>query len=369
MTTPARKKTVAADEDTSSNFAKLIGDLLAEREIDPALATALSAVRSVLAAPDPIERPFLSVLLRTQGKRLEPLKDALLCLSAQTDEDFEVIVLQHDATKENAFAVRAILGRLPPAFAARVRLVAVKGGTRAKPLNAGVREATGQYLAVYDDDDLVFGNWVAEFHAAAAEAGGRLLRALVANQTVVPEVWPQGQSGFRTGSWPKAEYPSAFEQLEHLLVNHSPFMSWAFPRSLFWQYGVRFDEELVVCEDWDIILRGSLICGVDDVDALTSIYRRWELGESSYTSHTTEAWAKSEQRVLNRINDSVLMFPPGSLQQLRAMILHNGALRRFRFLFNGHELRGPLQPIWDMASPVVRNGVRVRNRIRRMRSR
>jgi len=357
------------DSASPSNFVGLIDNLLAQPDTAAELASRLVSVRELLDGPDKTDRRFLTVLLRTQGKRIEPLKDALLCLSAQTDEDFDVVVLQHDASEENAARVRTVIDRLAPAFASRVRLVTVSGGTRAKPLNVGILAAEGRYLAVFDDDDLVFGNWVEEFHAREAHARGRLLRAVVANQTVVPESWPQGQAGFRTVSWPNAEHATTFDQLEHLLVNHSPFMSWAFPRSLFWQYGVRFDEELVVCEDWDVILRGSLLCGVDDVPALTSIYRRWEDGESSYTSHSSAAWTWSEQRVLDRIDRSVIMLPPGSLGQLRAMILHNGALRRYRFLFSGHQLRGPLNGIWNVVSPMVRNAVRVRNRLRRMRGR
>ena len=36
------------------------------------------------------EVPFLSVVMRTQGKRICALKEALLCLYAQTCRDFEV---------------------------------------------------------------------------------------------------------------------------------------------------------------------------------------------------------------------------------------------------------------------------------------
>ena len=43
----------------------------------------------------PAKRPFLSVVMRTQGKRLESFKDALLCLASQTDQDFEVVVVEH----------------------------------------------------------------------------------------------------------------------------------------------------------------------------------------------------------------------------------------------------------------------------------
>ncbi|HVF19852.1 MAG TPA: hypothetical protein VNA14_06385, partial [Mycobacteriales bacterium] len=36
-------------------------------------------------------RPFLSVLTRTQGRRPETLRELLLCLAAQTSDDFELL--------------------------------------------------------------------------------------------------------------------------------------------------------------------------------------------------------------------------------------------------------------------------------------
>jgi glycosyltransferase involved in cell wall biosynthesis len=347
----------------------LLDTITGRDEIDPELAARIASVREILVAPEVANRPFLTVLLRTQGKRIEPFKDALLCLAAQTDQDFEIIVLEHDAFPENAADVRSVIDRQPPELADRIRLIEVSGGTRAKPLNEGVRAANGHYIAVFDDDDLVFANWVEEFHTASLRGEGRLLRSVVANQIVSPELWPQDQDGFRTSSWPAAEYPAEFHQLEHLLVNYSPFMSWAFPRSLFFTLGIRFDEELIVCEDWDVILRGSLLCGVDEIKALTAIYRRWEGGESSYTSHSSDSWQRSEQRVIDRIDSRVMTLPPGSMQQIRDLVLYTDALNHYRFLFKGNKLRLPLQLGWQAASPAVRILVRVRNRVRRMRQR
>ncbi|MCU1441449.1 MAG: hypothetical protein JWP85_2446 [Rhodoglobus sp.] len=351
-----------------STFVGLLDIVAGRRKVDPELAARLTAVSQYLNQPDEADRPFLTVLLRTQGRRAEPFKDALLCLAAQTDEDFEVIVLEHDAIPEDARDVRRVLERLPERFAARVQLAEVNGGTRAKPLNVGVELARGRYIAVYDDDDLLFGNWVEEFKRTAG-SGNRLLRAVVANQSVRPEMWPQDQDGFRTTSWPRPEYPDHFDLLQHLLVNFSPFMSWAFPRALFHTYGLRFDEELQVCEDWDVILRGSLLCGVDDVAALTSIYRRWEGGESSYTRHSSIDWRESEQRVIDRINESSITMPPGAMESMRRMVLYNTALDNYRFMFNGTSLRRPLNHLWDAARPGVKLAVKVRNRIRRLRRR
>jgi glycosyltransferase involved in cell wall biosynthesis len=349
-----------------SNVLAWLDQLRSSSHADPELVRRIGAVSDLLSTPDRTARPFLSVLLRTQGRRIEPLKDALLCLVGQTDQDFEVLLLVHDAATDAALEVRAIVDDLPADFAARVSVHEVSGGTRAKPLNVGVTASRGRYLAVFDDDDLLFGNWVEEFHRASG-SGDRVLRALVANQEVQPELWARGVDGFRTTSWPKLEFPRSFDQVEHLLVNVSPFMSWAFPRQLFTMFGVRFDEELTVCEDWDVILRGSLLLGVTEVDCLTSIYRRWQRGESSYNVHSSDAWRQSEERVIDRVNGWVLTLPPGSVAELRHLGLLNLAWTRYRYLFNGHELRQPFRAAWLVALPGARLLRRVRNRVRRRR--
>ena len=348
-----------------TSFVEIIETILDRPEVDRELASRLEAVTEYLRIPDDESRPFLSVLLRTQGKRIEPLKDAMLCLAAQTLEDFELIVLEHNALPEDVDGVREVIDRQPPAFRSRIRHLVVEGGTRAKPLNEGIAAARGHYIAVYDDDDLIFANWVEEFRAAAHRGDGRLLRSTVATQSITPEIWPDGSSGFRTGSWPAAEYPVQFHQLEHLLVNYSPFMSWAFPRSLFFTFGLRFDEELEVCEDWDMILRGSLLCGVEEIESLTAIYRRWEGGSSSYTIHNTGAWQKSEKRVLDRIDSSTLTLPPGSVERIRELIGFHERMKHFEPIFRGPYLWFPLRVTMKFAGPVAHFAVRVRNRLRR----
>ncbi len=302
-----------------SSFVGLIDDLLRQQSIESEFAERLRAVKSALTTSEDA-RPFLSVLLRTQGRRIEPLKDALLCLSGQTDEDFEVILIDHAAEPEDAAEVRAIVAHQRPSFRSRIQVIDVKGGTRATPLNVAVKAANGRYLAVYDDDDLVFGNWVEEFHTASRFGEGRLVRSIVATQKVRPESWANGAAGFRSLSWPKAEYAKTFDQLAHLRSNHSPFMSWAFPEVLFSKFGLEFDEKLSVCEDWDMILRGSLLCGVDQADSLTAIYRRWEGGASSYTAHSTTAWRESEARVITKLDRGSVIFPPGTIEQIRNLM-------------------------------------------------
>jgi hypothetical protein len=180
------------------------------------------------------------------------------------------------------------------------------------------------------------------------------------------EQWAEGQNGFRAISWPNPEYPVRFDQLAHLVVNYSPFMSWAFPRELFFLYGIRFDEDLVVAEDWDVILRGSLLCGVDDVAELTAVYRRWTNADSSYSTHSLEEWERSEQRVIDRLDRSVITLPPGSMSGIRAAVVNSDTLLAHRGLFRAGQLWWPLRYGWRVVAPAVRVAVRGRRSLHRI---
>jgi glycosyltransferase involved in cell wall biosynthesis len=263
--------------------------------------------------------PFLSVILRTQGQRPEALKDALLCLAGQSNEDFEVIVVTHDASADGFALVSDIVASQPASFKSRISIQEVHGGRRSKPLNVAVEATRGRYVSFFDDDDLLFGHWVESFARVAERHPGKLVRSVVASQRAAVEMWPRDQSGFRHMNWPNAEYPAQFDQFAHLQMNFSPFMGWAFPREIFDVLGLRFDEELYVCEDWDLILRSSLLCGVAQASELTAIYRRWEGVESSYTAHDDTQWQASQARVIAKLNEHAVVMPAGTVALLRTL--------------------------------------------------
>ena len=47
------------------------------------------------------DKPLLTCIMRTQGKRREALEEILLCLSAQTCHDFEFIIIPHKVSEDS----------------------------------------------------------------------------------------------------------------------------------------------------------------------------------------------------------------------------------------------------------------------------
>jgi SAM-dependent methyltransferase len=262
-----------------------------------------------------IDEPFLTVVLRTRADRPAQLRDALLCLLAQDDQDFDVVLALHDAAPAGADQVLAAVRELPASLSGRVRLLQVTGGGRARPLNEAFGVSRGEYVAVLDDDDLVLGHWVAGFRPAAAEQPGRVLRSVCVAQRA-ERVTVADVRAVRSAGPVEHVYPSSYDLGAHLVYNRTPFMAMAFPRSLYRDMGLRFDESLDVCEDWDFGLRAALLVGVASSSEVTSIYRRWSAGASE-ALHSSDEWRAAEGRILARLDDQVNLFPPGTVGRLR----------------------------------------------------
>jgi hypothetical protein len=352
------------------NILAILDQLSARAEVSPDARSKIVELRSLLTPAAPAQnRPFMSVLLRTQGHRLESLRDSLLCLAGQSSQDFELILLCHNATVGELEAVRQVVDSQVPSFRGRITVVPVEGGSRATPLNAGLTKVQGMYVAVFDDDDLLFAHWLESFEVAAQRSPGMLLRSQVASQQVAAENWSMSKQGYRSTSWPATPYSETLDLAEHLVVSQTPFMSVAFPEELFSVYGVRFDENLDVCEDWDVILQGSILLGVEDVPELTSIYRMWTGAVSSYTKHSQSQWERSEAAVVSRLNENVVMLPAGAVERLRFLAVADERQHEYSFMFNEGKLRLPFSVAVKVLSPFIIFIVRGRNFLRRRLSR
>ncbi len=177
---------------------------------------------------DPADRPFLTIVTRTQGRRPRCLEDVLTCLAGQTDRDFELILVCHRAAPDAVRQVRSTVESLPGWLRQRVRLLEVERPGRAAPLNEGFAAARGRYIVMLDDDDTVLAHWVRTFRSMEATAAGRLLRTVAVRQDVVPLEGAEVLSPVSVGEL-LPDWPPAFEILDHLRQNHSPCMVVAFP--------------------------------------------------------------------------------------------------------------------------------------------
>ena len=252
----------------------------------------------------PLERPApdgptFTVVVRTQGRRPRTLLEALQSLANQTWTRFGTIVTVH-AGAETATAIEAELNAAAAAGGAPAdcRVLPVDGGgSRARPLNAGLDAAEGDYVCFLDDDDLAEPNWLAVFAGGAADAPRQIIRARTARQR-----WLTGGTAEpQTPAGPvEYVYPATFDQLAHFSYSETPICSLALPREALNGLGLRFDEDLTVCEDWDLLVRASLLLGVHCVDEVTSLYRRSDTANSE-TEANRQDWYRNQAKVIDKL--------------------------------------------------------------------
>lgn len=262
---------------------------------------------------------LLSVVLRTQLQRKDCLREAFTCLANQTDPHFELIVVLHS---EFGFEeLRSLVESMPQSLQVKTKVVQVVGGNRGVPLNAGIRASTGTHIAFYDDDDLLTSDWVKEFHVASDTAPNQVLRSQVATLWCERVIDEHGKEQVLQISEPVSDYAPTFSHLDHLLVSHTPFMGLCYPMNLFRERGLSADEELFVCEDWDLLLQASNLTEITNIPAVTAFYRRWKGQESSYSLHSLEEWSLSETRVIEKLSAGTLHISGQEIYRIRDLLI------------------------------------------------
>jgi 2-polyprenyl-3-methyl-5-hydroxy-6-metoxy-1,4-benzoquinol methylase len=277
--------------------------------------------------------PFLSVLVRTQGRRMATLAETLLSLAAQSCDDFEVLVLAHDVAEEQLSEISAMVGEFHPGFASRVRVLSVAGGGRARPLNVGARRAQGRYLAALDDDDLVFAHWVETLRSGAEAAPGRVVHIGVARQEVeepeeAPGAWGGEAGAYQVTSRPRCDYPLGFDLLAHMRDNLTPNNGYAVPRSFVADMGHGYDESLPVFEDWDFLVRAASWCGVHSTRVVGALIRAWRRGGNSFTAHSEAEWQAAHEKVVEKIDSAPLLLGTGARTRIVELLDHGEGHRQ-----------------------------------------
>lgn len=174
-----------------------------------------------------------------------------------------------------------------------------------------------------------------------------LLRAACVRQRF--ELAAQGHTDMpsRAVSWFEPVWMQNYDAVEHLIANHSPFMSIAFPVEVFCELGMRFDETLSTTEDWAFTTRLAMICGVASTPEITSVYRWWTNGVSSQFTHDPKEWEDNYQRIISDLDSKPILLPGGSVSRIKTIMDQNQRL--------GEEL-SELQVRWTEAQGRIAAG-------------
>ncbi len=259
---------------------------------------------------DHTKDPFLTIITRTQGNRPEMLQEALLSLAAQSDEDFELILIGHKVTEEQDAELKGILAAQPASLQSKIRYMTLDHGNRTTPLNFGFAHAHGAYVAVLDDDDIVFDHYVESFHKASEKGYGTLLHAYVLLQPWKTLETEHGLALYSAGA-PLDPYCKDFHMVRQFEDNNCPLMGIAFPSVYFQKYGIIFDESCAVREDWDYIMRLASLVGVTDIPEATAIYRSWQNALNSAAVHNTQEWDNNYAFLSERFRQMPVLIPQG----------------------------------------------------------
>jgi glycosyltransferase involved in cell wall biosynthesis len=175
------------------------------------------------------------------------LPSAFASLERQRERDFEVIVVDDGSSDATVAVAQAFCE--PRGW--RVISQANAGPSAAR--NAGIRAATGRWIAFYDSDDILLPSHLELMRAMLTSRPG--LRFAFADAWV----WDEGRGRFERRSAngrnrPRPLPEETWELFRCLLMANFVFIGCCLDRELALELG-GFDERLRAAEDWELWLR------------------------------------------------------------------------------------------------------------------
>jgi SAM-dependent methyltransferase len=250
---------------------------------------------------DDTATPFLTVVVRTRGTQ-PSLADTCTYLAEQTSTDFEVLLFVDTASDEEAAAAAAQLAPLRTELAVQVRTQRTSG--RIDALNQAIGLAEGRYLAILDEDHEVLANWVEDFRGALDDAG-----AVLRSRAVVRGPGDDG-----------SDQPTAgrFDLVQHLRESQTPIHTVALPISVFRDLGLRFDPEMPLYAELDVVLQAAQWCGVTDTEVVAAVHRRGD--DASIIPEASHEWVAARARLVQRLDNRPMLLPEGSATRLLQLL-------------------------------------------------
>jgi glycosyltransferase involved in cell wall biosynthesis len=314
---------------------------------------------------NPSPEPFLSILMRTLGNRLELLEEALDSIYAQENKDFEVLLTFPEQTEVRG-KLTNIIAKFPPIFQEKIQLIPVDGKSRTAPLNTLMETAKGKYLSFLDDDDLLFPNHVQTLHLAVEEHGSGYIFQTFANKRCVTVAQPEQTYPYTVKAIePKYTLPfNALAQQDH---NDVPNCCFAIPRQLVEQTTLRFDVQMELAEDWEFLNRAAQIFKIVTLPEVTAAINVRNNGSNTVENDTLQPlWHKFINLRLEKQADKPLFLegkyaPEISAREREVHLLREHSRERSELLKQNLALKEEQNKLENWAKNLETELVEIRN--------
>ena len=238
--------------------------------------------------------PTVSVVIPTYGHRDFVLASIGSVFAQAFDGGVEVIVVNDGSPDDTADVLR------PLADAGRIRYVEQPNAGQAAARNAGIGLATGEFVAMLDDDDL----WPPGALAALAGA----LRATPDAVMAYGDVRRTDAAGVPTGDDPRRDYPppgESYDAFRHQCWLVSPGQALVRADALRAVGG--FDPAVWGSDDWDLYLRLARVGPFARVDRPTLLYRQHAANASRDVLRHAAGHLRVVRRHFRRLRDVPLL--------------------------------------------------------------
>ena len=266
--------------------------------------------------------PLVSVIVPTYNRPAD-LEITLHSVAAQTYENLELIVVNDAGESVNEVVARFMGARV---------IELEKNSGLAAARNAGIRAASGTYVAFLDDDDTFFPEHVADLVAALERTGETFARSNAVTRYV-----ETGEEGRRRTFCYKMEMDFYVSLGDLFVNNHFNSMVVMIRRDAFDRHGL-FDETLPSTEDYEMWLRLASRYPIVHVDRVSGEYTR--LTDRSAMTY------RLRSRRIESFTQIYAAYPTGraALDQRRKATLE---------WWSGRDGVAPAEPSFRMEDPAV----------------
>lgn len=239
--------------------------------------------------------PKVSVVIRTCD-RFGLLKRALNSVIKQSYDNLEIIIVDDGTCKINAECLQQYQQHCP------VKLVFPESKGRSSAANKGIRVATGSFICFLDDDDEYLPQHIRALVNRSLTADG----LVYSNALHSFERYVEATDQLECLSRRKVLY-NEFDKEFLLFSNYIPLHTVLFPKHVFAEH--RFDEDISLFEDWDLLIRLSQHYSFTHLDEFSCIYRVWsntQISQSTDRNIHLQAYQHLSEKHFKKLSPAVI---------------------------------------------------------------